>query len=220
MAYTLNKKNNIISHKKLYYLSKSDTGTVYRYNGKAIHIFPENVKGVFSEEEGLFLSDLNTRRILLPEDILYKNNHMVGFTTNLPKRSRGNRLINSDKTSFLYNLYLLEEDVDVLSKNKVLISGVVPDKSLYNGDLYLLDPSKYGRINLDEDTVLKLNLYQLHLLISRLLMNDFKKNNRMGSDLRGVEELLKLRGQDEYPSVFFNNILDEKEQVKALVKKV
>ena len=51
-------------------------------------------------------------------------------------------------------------------------------------------------------------------------MNDFKKNNRMGSDLRGVEELLKLREQDEYPSVFFNNILDEKEQVKALVKKV
>ena len=220
MAYTLNKRNDIISHKKLYYLSKSDTGTVYRYNGKAIHIFPDNVDGVFSEEEGLYLTNLDTHRILLPDDILYKNKHMVGFTTTLPRKNRSQKLINSDKTDFLYSLYLLEEDVDVLSKHRVLMSGLVTDKSLYNGDLYLLDPSKYGRISMGEDTILKLNLYQLHLLISKLLMTEFKKNNSSYNDLRGVEELLQLREQDEYPSKFFNNILEDREKVKSLVRKV
>ena len=71
-----------------------------------------------------------------------------------------------------------------------------------------------------EDTILKLNLYQLHLLISKLLMTEFKKNNSSYNDLRGVEELLQLREQDEYPSKFFNNILEDREKVKSLVRKV
>ncbi len=220
MAYTLKKGNNYISHKKLYYLSKSDTGTVYRYNNMAVHIFPENMDGIFSEKDGIYLSNLNTYRILLPEDILYKNKRMVGFTTTLPKKNKGMRITNSTKGEFLYDLCLLEDDIDVLSKNKVLLSGVVADKSVYNGSLYLLDPSKYSRINMDEDTILKLNLYQLHLLLSRLLITDFKKDLKYGEDIRGVEELLKLRNSDEYPSEFFNNILGEKDKVKELVKRI
>lgn len=220
MAYTLLKKNNYISHKKLYFLSKSDTGTVYRYNNMAIRIFPENIEGIFSEEDGKYFTNLDTHRILLPNDILYKNKRMVGFTTNLLRGNKGNRLTNCDKDDFLYNLALLEEDVDLLSKHKVLMSGIGSEKSLYNGDLYITDPSKFSRISMDEDTILKLNLYQLHLLISRLLMNDFKKNNKSGSDLRGVEELLKLRDTSEYPSEFFNKILDDKDKVKTLVRKI
>lgn len=220
MAYTLNKKNNYISHKKLYYLSKGDTGTVYRYNNMAVHIFPDNLEGVFSEEDGKYFTNLDTHRILLPTDLLYKNNRLVGFTSNLPRRNRGNRITNCDKTDFLYNLYSLEKDVDLLSKHKVLMSGIGSDKSLYNGELYITDPSKFGRILVNEDTILKLNLYQLHLLVSKLLMNDFKKDYKYGDNLKGVEKLLNLRDSSEYPSDFFNKILGDKDKVKTLIKKI
>ena len=220
MAYTLSKNNNHVSHKKLYFLSKSDTGTVYRCNNKAFHIFPDNIKGVFSEQDGIYMSKIDTHRILLPENILYKNRRMVGFTTPLIKNGKNSRIIDSDKNTFLYNLEMLEDDVDLLSRSKILLSGLVQDKSLYNGELYLLDPSKYGRINVDEDTLLKLNLFQLHLLLSRLVVNDLKKDLKYGEDIRGVEALLKLREEDEYPSSFFNKILGEKDKVKELIKKI
>ena len=145
---------------------------------------------------------------------------MVGFTTPLIKNGKNSRIIDSDKNTFLYNLGMLEDDVDLLSRSKILLSGLVQDKSLYNGELYLLDPSKYGRINVDEDTLLKLNLFQLHLLLSRLVVNDLKKDLKYGEDIRGVEALLKLREEDEYPSSFFNKILGEKDKVKELIKKI
>ena len=63
-------------------------------------------------------------------------------------------------------------------------------------------------------------LFKEGVLLSRLVVNDLKKDLKYGEDIRGVEALLKLREEEEYPSSFFNKILGEKDKVKELIKKI
>lgn len=222
MGYRLDNKEIDITGKRLTKIATGATGDVYKYKNNALKIFKKDKETPIDVETATALTGISTNRILLPKNLLFYNNSFRGYTYKLvSKKGSGKRMIMLPKKDFIENITSLERDIEVLSNKKVLLNGVDPSNSIFNGNLYLTDPSKYTMLEgFSPDELERLNKYQLHLLLTSLITTELRKNNFPSNIERQVKELLQIKDDNDNSSNFFSDIIGNEDTLKQFIKKI
>lgn len=222
MGYRLDNKDVNITGKRLTKIGNGMTGNVYRYKNMALKIFNPDKEVPIDTETATYLTTISTSRVLLPQKLLFYNHQLRGYSYKLVhKKNNGRSIITLPKDELIGNVAILERDIERLSKKQVLLNGISPENSIFNGSLYLVDPSKYTILDLfSTEELERLNKYQLHLLLSSLITTDFRKNGCDNSLESEVRELLSIRDDNENSSDFFADIMTGSNNFKEFVKKI
>ena len=222
MGYRLDNKDVKITGKRLTKIGNGTTGNVYRYKNMALKIFNPDQEPPIDVETASYLAKISTSRVLLPKNLLFHNHHLRGYTYKLVnKKGNGKTILTLPKDELIGNVAIIERDVERLSRKQVLLNGISPENSIFNGSLYLVDPSKYSILEIfSTEELERLNKYQLHLLLSALITSDLRKINTDNELENQIKELLDIRDINENSSDFFADILSGNENIKQLMKKM
>ena len=219
MGYRLDDKNIEFTGKLV---GTGVNGNVYRYRNMALKVFKEGKDTPIDEETARYLTNISTDRVLLPKSLLFYNNYFKGYTYKLvPKKGPGNRMIMLPKTDLVQDIRVLEKDVEVLSKKQVLLNGVEPSNTIFNGNLYLTDPTSYRVLEgCNPNELEKINKYQLHLLLVSLITSELRKNNFSTKVEKEIKTILEMKDEYDDSSEFFNSIIGNNDTIKQFVKKL
>ena len=222
MDYSLeNKKINL---DKANIIGYGKNGNVYKYKNLALKIFPNgNIPyGLMDVDTCHNLSNITTSSILLPKNLVfYKNKLFSGYSLKPISSARTRSIAKMDKKSFIDSVELLEEDVLLLSNKGVLLDGILPENVIISDKLYLTDPSKYSFVNKEFARGLyDLNTYQIHLLLTKLVLTSLKKNDITPKELRNLKNILLSKDENQLSSVFFNELIGEEKNIYNCVKKM
>lgn len=223
MGYRIESKS--VSTNEIRRLSKiavGKTGDVYHYRNEALKIFREGEKAPIEEKTARYLQDITTSRVLMPKKLLFYNAAFRGYTLKLiSKKGTSKKIINTDKDDLLSEISELESDVESLSRKKILLNGISPDNSVFNGNLFLFDPSKYRVFEIgDTEELEKLNKYQIQLLLNELISSELGRMNYSQRQVKQMREILSLRDSDDTIVGFYDGIMDGEKNIKQLVKKM
>ena len=188
MGYRLEGKEvDLTGLRKLTFTPSSKAGDVYRYKNYALRIFKDGEEPI-DQPTAEYLTNIKTDRIILPKRLLFYNNAFKGYTMKLvSQRGAGKRISTTPKEDFIDNIKAIERDIETLSQRKVLLNGATPGYTLYNGELYIVDPSNYRILDsVDSDKLEQLNQFQLHLLITEF--------DELMQDQKNLKELVKKIG--------------------------
>ena len=223
MGYRLDDKDIKLTGKQLTKVGTGVNGDVYRYHNVALKMFKKGKDTPIDQKTAEYLSNISTDRVLLPINILLYNNTFKGYTYKLvsKKRGPGNRIIMLPKTDLVQDIRVLEKDVEVLSKKQVLLNGVEPSNTIFNGNLYLTDPTGYRVLEgCDYKELEKINKYQLHLLLISLITSELRKNNFSAKVEKEIKEILEMKDEYDDSSEFFGDIIGNNDTIKQFVKKI
>lgn len=222
MGYRLeNKPVDLSGIKKLTYVPSTKAGDVYHYRNYALRIFKDGEK-VIDKETAKYLTTISTERILLPKKLLFYNNAFRGYTMKLvSQKGSSKKIISTPIEDFIDSVEVLENDVEAVSQKKVLLNDITPGYTLYNGELYLVNPAKYTTLDIGSaEDIERINKYQLHLLITELISGELNKQNFSQSSIRHMKELMGLRDMDQNTSDYLYEIMGDQKDIKQFVKKI
>lgn len=212
---TLNGKQKIIGH--------GYTGNVCQYGNYALKIF-DKVDDVLDEETARYLSTIRTSRILLPKKLIYYKDKFKGYSMKLiSNKPNSKSIINLPKDKLLEDIELLEDDVTTLSSKRVLLNGMNLNNIIFNGNLYITDPSRYSLLELsDLDKIFNLddlNQFQLYLLLNNIIIQELNKIQKQ-SGVSELKELLDEKDSNISYSEYLSEIIGQNNNIKTLVKKL
>ena len=222
MGYRLeNKPVDLSGVKKLTFVPSTKAGDVYRYRNYALRIFKDGEK-VIDKETAKYLTTISTERILLPKKLLFYNNAFKGYAMKLVSQKGANKkIITTPIDEFIDSVEVLEDDVEAVSQRKVLLNDITPGYTLYNGELYLVNPAKYTTLGIGSpEDIERINKYQLHLLITELISSELNKQNFSQSSIRHLKELMGLRDMDQNTSDYLYDMMGDQRDIKQFVKKI
>ena len=137
------------------------------------------------------------------------------------KDPRQKKIINCPTDELIRNVEIIEEDIKTLSDKKVLLNGINPENTTFNGKLYLTDPSKYRILDIGSTEELeKLNNYQFYILLTNLIIKELNKSHISASTIQRMKELLSLKDDSIYYSDYLEEILEDNSSIKTLIKKI
>lgn len=222
MAYSIDNKKVRLSGKNLTKIGSGATGDVYKYRDCALKIFDSYEKPPMDIETAEYLTTISTDRILLPKKLLFYNCTFRGYTYKLvSKRGAGKKIITIPKDDLVRNVSIIERDIETLSNKQVLLNGIEPANTIFNGDLYLADPSKYAKLDIYSGRELeKLNKYQFHLLLTSIITSELRKSNVPSNIEKQIKELLGFRDDNENSSDFLIDLIDDNDSIKQFIKKL
>ena len=222
MGYKLDDKDIKLTGKQWTKIGTGAKGDVYKYRNMALKVFKEDRDTPIDVETAEYLSNISTDRIVLPINLLFYNNSFRGYTYKLvSKKGTGNRMIMLPKTDLIQDIRVLERDVETLSNKQVLLSGIEPTNTIFNGNLYITDPTGYRVLEgCASEELEKLNKYQLHLLLISLVTSELRKNNFTSKTQNDVKELLEMKDVNSDSSEFFADIIGNNDTIKQFVKKL
>ncbi|MBR3162467.1 MAG: hypothetical protein IKF19_07060 [Bacilli bacterium] len=222
MGYRLDNKDIDISGKRLTKIGNGGTGDVYKYRNSALKIFKNDKETPMDVETAEYLTTISTNRVLLPRNLLFYNNTFRGYTYKLvSKKGSGKKITTIPKDELVGNISIIERDIETLSNKQVLLDGIEPANTIFNGNLYLTDPCKYTKLDIYSTKELeKLNKYQFHLLLISMISSELKKAGISSKLEKQVKELLNFRDENENSSDFLIDIIDDNDSIKQLIKKL
>ncbi|MBR2678297.1 MAG: hypothetical protein IKE63_02650 [Bacilli bacterium] len=222
MGYRLDNKDIDISGKRLTKIGNGGTGDVYKYRNSALKIFKTDKETPMDVETAEYLTTISTNRVLLPRNLLFYNNTFRGYTYKLvSKKGSGKKITTIPKDELVGNISIIERDIETLSNKQVLLDGIEPANTIFNGNLYLTDPCKYTKLDIYSTKELeKLNKYQFHLLLISMISSELKKAGISSKLEKQVKELLNFRDENENSSDFLIDIIDDNDSIKQLIKKL
>ena len=128
-------------------------------------------------------------------------------------------MVTTPKDELVCSIRELEEDVEEISANNILLSDVSPENTIFNGKLYLSDPSKYTKLSLaPTEDLNRVNQYQIYLLLSELFAKELRTMNFSKSNISQFRELLSLKDNEQKPSEYLDYIIDDKSNIKEMIK--
>ncbi len=222
MGYRIdNRPVDLAKLKRLKFAPGMKVGDTYRYKNCALRVFKEQEVGM-PLETAEYLTEISTGRILLPKHLLFYNNAFKGYTMKLvSNKGAGKRLITTPSIEVIDSIRELEKDVETVSDKKVLLNNLIPGYTLYNGELYVVNPADYSILEqVGREELHKLNAYQLHLLITELIIKDMHKSNEQSETINKMREILRLKDNDESSSSYMKQLLKGQDSIKTLVKKI
>lgn len=221
MGYKINNKD--INLNKLQRIAQGKRGYVYRYDKNALKVLDdEELDECIDEETARYLTGMRTDRILLPKNLLFYNNTFKGYTLKLiSSKPQSKNLISIPKYDFIRNVEELEEDIRLLSAKQVLLNGIDPKNTIFNGSLYLSDPSRYTIFKTtNTENLENLNRYQLYILLQALIVQELRKANVQNDKIESLKDLLEMKETDTECSKYFDEIIDKHSNIKQLVKRI
>ena len=221
MGYRLeNKPVDLSGLKELTFVPSQKAGDVYRFRNYAIRIF-QNGEKVIDEDTARYLTTITTDRIILPRKLLFYKNNFAGYTMKLvSQKGSGKKIITTPKDEFIDSIEVLEDDIKELSQKKVLLNDITPQYTLYNGELYLVNPSKYSLFEANTDSIESINRFQLHQLITELISMELKKDNFTQPYIKHLKELMSLKDEDQKTSDFLYDLMADQKNIKQFIKKI
>lgn len=222
MGYRLENKDINLNEKKFTKIAQGKTGNVFKCNGYAIKVFNNYAEDIIDLETAKYLTGIRTNRIILPNKLLFYNNSFKGYSMKLVKKDpRQKKIINCPTDELIRNVEIIEEDIKTLSDKKVLLNGINPENTTFNGKLYLTDPSKYRILDIGSTEELeKLNNYQFYILLTNLIIKELNKSHISASTIQRMKELLSLKDDSIYYSDYLGEILEDNSSIKTLIKKI
>ena len=222
MGYKLDNKDVDISGKRLTKIGNGGTGDVFKYHNSALKIFKEDRETPIDEETAAYLTTISTNRVLLPKKLLFYNNTFRGYTYKLVSRKgSGKKLITIPKDELIGNISIIERDIETLSKKQVLLNGIEPTNTIFNGNLYLADPCRYTKLDSYSTKELeRLNKYQFHLLLTTMITSELRKGNSSSKVEKQIKELLGLKDEDTNSSDLLIDAISDNDSIKQFVKKL
>ena len=128
-------------------------------------------------------------------------------------------MVTTPKDELVCSIRELEEDVEEISANNILLSDVSPENTIFNGKLYLSDPSKYTKLSLaPTEDLNRVNQYQIYLLLSELFAKELRTMNFSKSNISQFRELLSLKDNEQKASEYLDYIIDDKSNIKEMIK--
>ena len=171
--------SSLDTNKLTFLTDKGSEFIVYKYDTLALKIYKDNYKlSHLSLEELKIFKSILTKRILLPSDFLLNNNdELIGY---MMPYIDGEKNLLYDSVSNLFNeLAVLKEDLDSLSSNLIILRDINTENTIYNGNLYLIDPGNYA-------------INQLEGIIFHVEIEDTKLSNEL-TKIAINSEYYKLR---------------------------
>lgn len=222
MGYKLDEKDIKLTKKNLKKIGTGKTGDVYKYKNSALKVFKKENDTPIDPYTADYLTSISTNRILLPQKLLFYNNAFKGYTYKLvSKKGTGNRMIMLPADELVENVSIIEKDIETLSNKQVLLNGIEPDNTIFNGRLYLTDPTGYTMLDImSTEELEKLNKYQFHLLFTMLLSQELKRNNFSSSSVTEVKELLEMKDSTDNTSEYLKELLGDNETFKQFAKRM
>jgi len=218
--YTLDGKVVSMDFKHMSVVATGETGNVYKYKDVALKLFKENVTPPIDVTTAKKLTGIQTDRILLPRKLLFCEDKFRGYTYRLiSKKGSSKKIITLPKEELIGNISLLENDIENLSKAKILLDGIDPSNYIFNGSLFVTDPSKYSLFDVVSfEELAKLNKFQLHLLLTEIMASELRGcSNITNACEKHFKELLGLKDAEQDSSDYFADIMGKSEDVKELV---
>ena len=223
MGYYLGNKNSKkkISIKGLNRLYSTKTGEVYKYKNNALTVFKDKNHPPLTEETADLMTRISTDRILLPKKLLFYNSAFSGFTFRLVDQvGNGNRMIMLPKDELVGNLVLIEEDIETLSSKRILLDGIDPNNTFFNGDLFLTDPSRYSVLeDCDIARLEDLNKLQFHLLITELMAPELRERSSDKTLEKKLRRIMSMKEAEVSTSTFVAKKIGKCDSVKQYLKK-
>ena len=215
-----NKPVDLSGIKELTFVPSQKAGDVYHFRNYALRIFQKGEK-VIDEPTARYLTTITTDRIILPRKLLFYKNKFAGYTMKLvSQKGSSKKIITTPKDEFIDSVEVLEDDIKELSKKKVLLNDVTPQYTLYNGELYLVNPAKYSIFEADTDNIERINNFQLHQLITELISMELKKDNFTQPYIKHLKELMSLKDENQKTSDFLYELMGEQKNIKQFIKKI
>lgn len=128
-----------------HYINEGLESNVYLFNDRVIKIYkPKCVKIRLDEDTVKRLSKINTERIIMPQDVVYNElNKFSGYTMKYIE-SFDNYFINNLNINFLVDeLEKYENDIKILSRNKITITDICLCNFIFNDGIYFIDPGSF-----------------------------------------------------------------------------
>ena len=130
-------------------------------------------------------------------------------------------MVTTPKDELVCSIRELEEDVEEISANNILLSDVSPENTIFNGKLYLSDPSKYTKLSLaPTEDLNRVNQYQIYLLLSELFAKELRTMNFSKSNISQFRELLSLKDNEQKASEYLDYIIDDKSNFLIIYCKI
>lgn len=222
MGYRLESKDvDLGGLRQLNYVPSKRAGDIYRYKNDVIRIFRDGESPI-DLDTARYLTTISTDRVLLPKKLLFYNNAFKGYTMKLvSQKGAGRKMVNAPKQDLYESINLVEDDIDRLSNKQVLLSNTGIDHTLYNGDLYLVDPSQYRIFDYgDVESLKRLNQYHLHLLVSEIISTELRSMNFSRASIAHMKEVMDVKDTDQYTSDYLYEIMGNQKDIKQFVKKL
>ena len=219
MGYRLDNKEIDIPGKRMTKIGTGSTGDVYKYKNIALKVFKKDKNPPIDFETAKYLTSISTERILLPRNLLFYNQSFKGYTYKLvPKKGSGKKIITLPKEALVENIESLEKDTKKISNKKVLLNGIEPSNCIFNGNLFVSDPSQYSILESFSTKELEaLNQYQIHMLLTSLILSEIRRMNLGSSIERHIKEWLEEKDIEENTSAYLENQMNAGESIKQFL---
>ena len=165
------------------YLGEGEEGIAYIQGDKVLKIYKPycSIKRL-SEEDVTYLSKIPTKRILLPIDIIYDENHnFIGYTTKFILNHQREIIKQLHISRIKGELELVKEDIFMLSEKSVSLEDFKLDNFALDDGFYMIDPGTYRIVDYDKRKVYleNIKLYSEFFLREVLftVIKFTKKNN-------------------------------------------
>lgn len=148
MKFVFDENQNAIDLEKITLVSnQGGEYKVYKHNGLAIKVL-RYAKGNLSKDDINYLRQIDTKRILMPNGTLTsEDGTYVGYTMPLITDAKN---FQAEKMSKIFSeLEIIEQDINKLSKKLVMMYDLRLINSIFNGELYVIDPGHFAINDLD-----------------------------------------------------------------------
>ena len=140
----------IISSDRL--IGRGAFGTVYLFGNTCLKVFREHYDGMGGTFERF--SKIKTNNFVRIKNIFYGEDCIKGYTMDYCKSS-GIRLLDQTGEYLLENVNSIRNDIELLSKNKILLNDLNCTNFIIGDRIYIIDPDLY--VTSGSHTLLDLN---------------------------------------------------------------
>lgn len=193
-------------------------GDVYRYGKDAIKIYKKHCcRSRLDEEQCRKLGTISTKRILLPEKIVYGEDckTFIGYSTPFIYKYPCGRIMDMKVDKFCDELDLIKDDLRVLANNGVEVDDWHTGNILYNGKIYMGDPGGFVfSSEVRPQRAMGNNVYTLSRFVKEEIFPLAHLSKRAKKNMENDFD------DDDYLSWQIRETMDEKETVRQYVKRM
>ena len=214
MVFYINKKKYNLTDEELQksFISSGYESQVYKFGNLVFKIYKEIcLKYRLNEENVKYLSNIPTKRILLPKDVIYDENYeFYGYTMKYIKPDEKEDIKDLKLDTLKKELSIIKKDLLILKDNNVFIDDISDSNFIFNKGFYFIDSGSYE--------VNKKRSKEYIEIINREIMNDFIIKNILFRNYNITYEqkrkLFEYFSLDEY----VDEILEKEKNNKIKIK--
>ena len=194
-------------------IGEGTEGFVYKIKNSAVKIYHKySRKERLDEDTCKYLTNIDTRRILLPRKLVYnENNEFIGYTTEYHYPYSLDNIKRLKISKLKHDLEQLKEDIILLSKYNVSIEDFFIENVLLEDGLYFVDPGSY-KIEKNDKYLCQENLRK---------MNDFIINYVITKGSRISKKKIKsIKEKFQYDDFISDSLPNSNESTQNYIKKL